>query len=138
MSRDPITHDKLSAAVTKVLPGIIEKLRAHYGPPEPLDDFARNEMKYTDESNLAEHIAFYDRHYSQELLVQAIGLRRSLDKSDAEFKSHLIAWLTADRTAYTPLAYGNLNYMLVDALIDELGIRGEIGQQIPRTGGQQV
>jgi hypothetical protein len=137
MSATPLTQQRLTDAVTAVLPAILEKLRPYYDPPQPLEDFHRTQLGYTDERNLREHIEFCDSSWSRELKSQAGVLAQSLYKSEDDFKAHLVTWLTADRTGCNPLSYGTLHYLLADALVDELSIRGEISQRLPREGGRQ-
>lgn len=135
-SGEPITQERLSAAVTAVLPGILEKLRPHYEPARPLDDFERDVMKYTEERNQREHLDFHDMQWSGKLREQAAGLSQSLYTGEDAFLQHLADWHAADRTGCSPLSYGSLNYHLSEALIDELSLRGTISQLTARRGGR--
>ena len=61
----------------------------------------------------------------------------ALYESEAKCKEHLAAWLTLDRTGCTPLSYGSLKYLLADALVEELGLRGEISLMSQRGSNRQ-
>lgn len=136
MSVEAITQERLRDAVTRVLPRILEKLRPYYPPVQPLDDFEREVMKYTDERNAKEHLEHCNNTWELELRLQAGGLSQSLYKGEDSFLRHLAAWYTDDRTGCSPLSYGTLNYHLSDALIDELSLRGAISQITRQRGGR--